>query len=205
VPKRQRRPGGGRKPIGEVRKSAALTARLEPQTRRALEEAAKKAKPKKLSVSRMAERILRDGLLRRPSGLPHNLALGCAVALVAEKIERDAGRNWRDDPFTQQAVSDGVVFLLAYFLRNNETEPRAPPAVEEAAARMPPNHAKHFLTPDGFGYVVGGNLINEIEQAATNPIPNEWTLPIFFSERPAQLAIIGRELITRKKAKGKSK
>ena len=124
-------PGGGHKLIGEVRKSAALTARLEPQTRRTLEEAAKNAK---LSISRMAERVLSDGL-KKPSGEPHNLALGCAVTLIAEKIERDAGRNWRDDPFTRQAVSSGILFLLGYFLHSAEDKPTVPPAVEEIAAK----------------------------------------------------------------------
>lgn len=194
----------GRPPIGPVAKKATLTARLEPQTRRTLEEAAKKAKPKKMSVSRMAELILSDGL-KKPSGEPHNLALGCAVTLIAEKIERDTGRNWRDDPFTQQAVIGGITFLLAYFLRHNDPKPKVPPAVEQASAKMPPDFAERFRTPNGFGYVIGGNLTNEIEQAATSPRPTEWTQPIFFSEKPAQLAMIGRALITRKKKKGKSK
>lgn len=199
MPKRKRGPGAGRPLIGEARKSAVLTARLDPQTRRALDEAAAKAG---LSVSRMAERVLSDGL-RKPSGEPRNLALGCAVTLIAEKIERDAGCSWRDDPFTRKAVCSGVIFLLGHFLHSTEAKPAVPPAVEEMAAKRPPETAGWYRAPDSFGYVLAGHLTAEIQQAATKPAPNEWTLPIFFSEKPEQLAIIGRELITRTKAKGR--
>ena len=72
-----------------------------------------------------------------------------------------------------------------------------------AAAEKIAQHPPEFQTPDGVGFVLSSLLMNEIEQAASNPVPNEWTQPIFFSERPAQLAIIGHDLIIKRKGKSK--
>ena len=56
--------------------------------------------------------------------------------------------------------------------------------------------------PHAYGRMQAQFLIREIERA-TSPGPiNEMTMPIFFSERPDKLALIGSEFTSRK---GKSK
>lgn len=198
--KSKRRPGGGRKPIGEHPKSAAFTTRLEPATRRALDEAADRSDK---SVSEIASHILKEGL-KKPSGAPHNFSLACAVALIAEKIEREAQMSWREDQFTRQALVYAIGTLLAYIAPHVKNASPIPPAIEAAAVKRPSPFAEQFRTPDGVGFLLASNLINEIEQAAPGAPINEWSLPIFFSKKPMQLALIGRDLgLTAKKGKSK--
>jgi hypothetical protein len=52
--------------------------------------------------------------------------------------------------------------------------------------------------------LLASNLINEIQQAAPGAPITERSLPIFFSDKPMQLALIGRDLgLTAKKGKTK--
>ncbi len=201
--KRKRRPGGGRKPGGEFPKIATFTTRILPETRRALDEAARMSRPRR-SVSATAEHILRQGL-RKPAGEPRNLAVATAVALLAENIERDAKKNWRDDPFTGLALRYAVEALLFHFAPSPEGTPAVPPAIDEEASKMPPEFAERFRKPAGFGHMLAYNLIHEIEQATSSAPINEWSMPIFFSERPRQLALIGSGLGLADSKKGKSK
>jgi hypothetical protein len=198
--KSKRRPGGGRKPIGEFAKSKQFTTRLEPAVRRALSEAADLSDN---SVSETAAYILREGL-KKPSGAPRNFSLACAVALIAEKIERETQKSWRDDQFTRQALAYAIETLLAYIAPDVKNAPPIPPAIEAAAAKRPSPFAEQFRTTDGVGFFLASNLINEIEQATPGAPITEWSLPIFFSEKPMQLALIGRDLgLTAKKGKSK--
>jgi hypothetical protein len=199
---RKRAAGAGRKPQGEFTgKLATFSTRVTPETRRALEEAATKSGR---SLSQEVEYHLRKAM-EKPSGEGRNISLACAVALLVENIERGTKADWRSDPFTGQALHYGVEALLFHFAPPEE--PRAvPPAVEAAAAKMPPEFAKRFRTPDWFGQLLAHNLILEIEQAASSSIPNEWSTPIFLSsDRPAQLALLKRDLMTAHSKKGKSK
>ena len=188
--KKRRRPGGGRKPGGEFPgKAATFTTRIQPATRRALDEAARLSRPRR-SVSAMAEHILKQGL-RKPSGKPRNLALAAAIEVLVENIERDTNKSWRDDPWAGLAVRYAVETLLLYYAPTPpEGTVAVPPAVDEAAAKMPPEFAQRFRTPAGFAHTVAYNLIHEIAQTVFAGPPNEWSLPYFFSERPAQLALI---------------
>lgn len=189
--KQKRRPGGGRKPQGEFAKSATFTTRLEPATRRALDEAARMADK---SVSVIAEHILKQGL-KKPSGEPRNVALASAVALLAENIESGTKEAWLDDQFTGLALRYAVEALLFHFAPTPEGTPAIPRAIDDAAAKMPPEFAERFRKPAGFGHTLAFNLIHEIEQAVSSAPPNEWSLPIFSSEKPAQLAVMGRNLL----------
>ena len=190
--KRKRRPGGGRKPSGEFPgKSATFTTRLQPETRRALDDAARKGGHG--SVSATAEFILKQGL-KKPTGEPRNLALACAVALLAERIEQATAQSWRQDQFTGLALRYAVEALLFHFAPTPEGTPAAPQAVEKAAEKMPPEFAERFRKPAGIGHTLAFNLIHELEQVRSTAAPNEWSLPIFFSEEPAQLGLISRDL-----------
>jgi predicted transcriptional regulator len=189
--KRKRRPGGGRKPDGKFAKGATFTTRLNWETRRALDEAAKKTGK---SVSTTAEYILREGL-KKPQGTPRNYSLACAVALLAEKIEDGTQKSWRNDAFTGEALHHAIASLLVWYTAWPSPGEGAeiPSSVKNEAVKMPEAFAKRFCEPAGFGQLLAFNLINEIQQS-TSPSHDEWSLPIFFSPKPAQLALIGRDL-----------
>jgi hypothetical protein len=200
--KRKRRPGGGRKPSGEFPgKSATFTTRIQPSTRRALEQAAKDRPDK--SISAAAEHILKTVLLRQ-SGEPRNNALAAALVLLAENIERDTKKSWLDDPWVGFALANGVEHLVRYFTPAPAAEgtPPTPKAVEELAEKMG-ELREQFRKPHWFGLMQAPFLIREIEQAASSGPINEWTMPIFFSERREKLALIGSELADSRKGKSK--
>ena len=198
-PKRQR--GPGRPPAGEFPKSATFTTRLQPETRRALGAAAKASGH---SVSAVAERILRAGL-EKPSGARRNNALAAAIALLAKNIETATGQSWRKDQWTGMALRYAVEALLFHYAPTPEGTPATPPAVEEAAAKMPPQFAEQFRKPAGLAHTLAYNFINELEQARPSSIPNEWSLPIFFSDDQRRLGLISSDLGLGDNKKGKSK
>ena len=198
---RRRRPGGGRKPHGKFPKDATFTTRLTSETRRALDE---RAKMSRLSVSATAERVLRLGL-EKSSGKPRNSALGHAVALLAEKVEESAQKSWLEDPFTGRGLLYAIEALPWHFAPTAEGMPGPPRGIQEEAAKMPAQFAERFRTPAGFGHTLAFNLIHEIEQATSYPPQNEWSQPIFFYEKPEQLALIGGHLVLAEGKKGKSK
>jgi hypothetical protein len=200
VVRRKRRPGGGRKPIGEFPKSAAFTTRLEPATRRALDEAAQTSGD---SVSEVAGRLLKAAL-KKPTGAPRNQALAAMVAELAEIVERDTGKSWQDDPWTGEALRYLIDAALFHFSPTPEDLPAVPTAIEQAAAKMPSEFAEWYRKPKGYGLTKAQFVIAEIEHAAA-PGANEWTLPIFFNDRPSRLGIIGRDLGLAQRTKGKSR
>jgi hypothetical protein len=136
----KRAPGAGRKPRGEFQgKSAVLTTRITSETRALLERAA--AKGKNRSLSQVAEKAI-DGYLReylrKPKHTPersiHIRALGEAVMLVAQYIERATGERWIDDAFTGEAVRQGCGTLIAHFAPRGM--PVTPTLIKEAATRL---------------------------------------------------------------------
>ncbi|MGB9411932.1 MAG: hypothetical protein WCB26_12025 [Pseudolabrys sp.] len=62
---------------------------------------------------------------------------------------------------------------------------------------------EQFRKPHGFGRLQAQFLIREIEQAASSGPINEWTMPIFFSERREKLAFIASDLADSRKGKKK--
>src|SRR5215470_5538220 len=95
----KRASGGGRKPQGGLTgKVETFTTRITAETKFALEQAAAQSGR---SVSSEAEHRLRNSL-HKPSGAmaSHNVALAHAIALLAERIERETKGNWRRDSFT---------------------------------------------------------------------------------------------------------
>jgi hypothetical protein len=178
---------------------------MEPETRQALNTA---AAAKGRSVSRMAEILLKAALLDKATVERRNNALAAAIEQLAENIERETKKSWRDDTFTWTALRYAIEHLLWYFGPTPERQPAVPAAVNEAATKMPEGFAQQFRKPQGFGRTLAFQLIHEIEQAveqAASPGSiNEWSLPYFFSGQPERLALIGRDLAVAKK-KGKSK
>ena len=129
----KRAPGAGRKPRGEFQgKSAVLTTRITPETRAALERAA--AKGKNRSLSQVAEKALSvylSMLEASPERGDHINALGEAVKLVAQYIERATGQRWNDDAFSGEAVRQGCGTLIAHFAPRGM--PVTPRLIKEAA------------------------------------------------------------------------
>src|SRR5262249_9471247 len=136
---RKRAPGGGRKPLGPFKgKTATLTTRITPETRAALERAAKKRRPRPLSLSQEVEHRL-DGSIRRDrerDRKPHIRALAEAVALVTERVEAATEKHWLDDTFTGDALRHAIECLVFRFALHRALE--VPAKVEAAAAKVPP-------------------------------------------------------------------
>jgi hypothetical protein len=158
---RKRAPGAGRKPRGEFKsKSATLTTRITPGTRGAMERAAKESGR---SLSQEVEYRLRLSI-RLDLDLNHQRhirALGRAIALLTQQVERATGKCWRDDPFTGEALRHAIEFLISHYAPHGAIEVPAP--VEAAAARVPPAVRDSSLTPIGVGNIQAGLLISWIE------------------------------------------
>jgi hypothetical protein len=219
---RKRAPGGGRKPDPETGgKTATFTTRITRETRRELDRAAQASG---LSVSNVAELRLRASF-DRPVGPLRNYALGWAVATLANRVEEKTGRSWREDLFTGTALRHAVEMLLTLYAPEFVPDPEIPPAIEQAAAKMPPDFADQQRKPAGFGHSVAYNLHNEIEQARAQLAPvrstdpkeaakewsdrfNEWSMPMFGDQpegsqaRGETLARIARDLSSTEARKG---
>lgn len=184
---RKRAPGAGRKPRGEFKnKSRTLTTRITAATREALERAAKKS-ARSLSQEiehRLDSSIRRDRQLARPG---HIRALAELIAFVGERVEETTERNWRNDPFTGEALRHAIEFLVFHFAAQGTLE--VPPNVEAAAARVPPEARDRYRTPVEVGQHQAGWLISWIEMdldqggrlSRTPPppgyhVPDEWHL-----------------------------
>lgn len=188
---RKRAPGGGSKPKGPFKgKTATLTTRITAETRRALEAAAKRSRR---SLSQEAEHLLR-GAMQKPPGEPRNRAMAHAVAVLAQKIEDGTRKTWLDDAFTNQSLRLATDALLHHCGPDPVDEVVVPAAIQEAAAKMPPEFAAAFRTPGGFGHVVAYNLILQIEQALPATPNNEWSLPIFLDGSPEVLSMLCHDL-----------
>ena len=91
--------------------------------------------------------------------------------------------------------------------------PATPPAIENAAARMPPDLAERYRKPAGFGHMRAFSLIADIEQA---PLPikpktqdefnrmfDEWSL-VFSQNAPLEVLGWLRLDLTSKTSEDKS-
>jgi hypothetical protein len=188
---------GGRKPIHDVAKSEAFTTRIQPKTRQALEEAGASNQ----SISRMAEILLEAGL-RKPPGEPHNRSLGVAVAALAEDIERESGRSWRQDAFAAQALRNGIETILLQSAKQGPVT--VPPALEREAAKMPAELGLRFRNAVGFGQTAGYDFVQKLKRAPTPEtlFKINWELLV---DEAHQLGFIARDLGLTASKKGKSK
>jgi len=159
---RKRAPGAGRKPRGEFKgKTATLTTRITPGTRKALERAAKESG---LSLSQEVERRLDRSILKERNRAPDVLALAEAFAQIIENVQERTGKYWREDAFTGEAIRHGIDFLIRHFAASGV--PVIPSSVdkaaEEAAARgLPVNERDR--SPAGIGASATGKVITLIE------------------------------------------
>jgi hypothetical protein len=156
---RKRGPGGGRKPRGEFKgKTAMLTTRITPETRGWLESAARKSGK---SLSQEAEYRLRQSLRKNRDRRGDVLALGEAIAMLLECIERATKAHWQDDAFTCRAFQHGIEFLMSHIGPREALA--VPPSVKGAAAEMPTALAKRYSSAKGVGETEAGRVITWIE------------------------------------------
>jgi hypothetical protein len=159
---KKRAPGAGRKPRGEFQgKTAVLTTRITPETRAALERAAAKGKRSLSQEVEYGLRIYLSTLKRNPDRGAHVRALGEAVMLVAQYIERATGQHWREDAFTGEALRQGCAMLIAHFAPRGT--PTTPKLVEEASTRLPSKAADAYRDAAGVGETEAGKVIALIE------------------------------------------
>jgi hypothetical protein len=95
----------------------------------------------------------------------HNAALAHAIAVLAERIERESKEDWRRNAFTGLGLRYAVEMLLQHLVPLSDATPATPPAIESAAAKMPPDLAERYRKPAGFGHMRAFSLIAEIGQA----------------------------------------
>ena len=172
---RKRGPGGGRKPRGEFKgKTATLTTRITPETRRALDSAAQKSGR---SLSQEVEYRLGQSLLKNRDRRGDVRALGEAIAMLLECVERATEARWGDDAFTCRALQHGIEFLMSHFGPREALA--VPPKVKGAAAKMPPAWAKRYSSAKGVGETEAGRVITLIESwnfrdGIDVSFPDEW-------------------------------
>jgi hypothetical protein len=159
---RKRAPGAGRKPRGEFQgKSEVLTTRITPETRAALDRAAAKGER---SLSQEVEHGLSwylSVLKRTPERGDHIRALGEAVMLVAQYIERATEQQWNEDAFTGEALRQGCTSFIAHFAPRGT--PFKPRLIKEVATRLPSKAAKTYGDPKSVGITEAGKVITSIE------------------------------------------
>ena len=178
--RRKRALGGGRKPRGEFRgKSATLTTRIMPGTRKQLEHAAKQS-TRSLSQEieyRLVKSIEKD---RDRARQPHVRALAEAVALIAQQVERATGKHWNEDSFTGQALQHAMQFLISHFAPHDA--PVVPQNIEAAATLHIEGRDR---TPATIGETEAGHVIAWIEawnyrtlevqaHRSITVVPEEW-------------------------------
>lgn len=173
---RKRAPGGGRKPKGEIKgKDAAFSTRITAQTRRALEETAKRHGR---SVSQEAEIALRT-YLSKPAGESRNRALAFIIGHLAEGIEATTGKSWRDDVFTGVALHFAIEMAMTYLVPERVPDPEVPQRVLDLVQKMPPDIAQQYTNAGRLGALRGLNLMTEIESVTpVGSTVNEIDLPI---------------------------
>jgi hypothetical protein len=160
--KRKRAPGAGRKPQGEFSgKTAKLTMRITPATRKELETFAKKSG---LSLSQAAEHHLSLSL-SKVRIRDHIQALGEAVMLLAQRIESKTEKtgklHWNEDVFTGEALRRGIEVLVSHFAPRGT--PVTPISVKEAAAEMVGDAGEAYRSPVGLGETEAAQVMAWIE------------------------------------------
>jgi hypothetical protein len=180
---KRRKPGGGRKPQGKFKGNyAVLNLRVTPETRSALERAAKKSGD---SLSQEAQRRLDSTFEedRRTRKKRNDLrALATAITMVAEYVERATDKFWQDDAFTTQALQASIEFLIRHFGASGDAV--VPTTVAEAANRQRAEGLNPSVTPSGVGCGEAGYVIGLIERWRYRDIreidgsnaPSEWDL-----------------------------
>jgi hypothetical protein len=177
-------PGAGRPPRGEYTgKSATITTRVKPDTRLALEDA---ARANRRSLSQEIERRLRESLSSAERQAGHIRVIGELAKIATERIEEVTGKDWLSDPFTAEAVRHTVDTVLAHFAPPRQASHTVPDRLERLAAAMPSEMAEAYRRPIALGLMQATGITAWIESAYRIEPPNEWSDPfdpIFFRQQ----------------------
>jgi len=139
--KKTRAPGAGRKPL-DPSGTAIVPIRIHSDLLRAINRLTKRSRRNRSDVIRAALNYW-VGRRQAPERSKHIRALGEAVMLVAQYIERATGERWIDDAFTAVALRQGCSSLIAHFAPRGT--PVTPRLIKEAATR----HAQHIARVTG--------------------------------------------------------
>jgi hypothetical protein len=162
-----KREGAGRKQLAQRR--VALLARVEPETRRLLEQEAKR---KNHSLSDEVAFRLKDSLdfpRRMRANFGNDEGLARLVASAATIIDLTTGRRWEDDAFTGRALLACVNFIIQEKIGDgplvtpDETKRRADAFAR--AAKISAEQYEFECSPEGVGLSVGRGLSYQIESS----------------------------------------
>lgn len=162
---KRRARGGGRKPKGDITgKSAVFSTRIRPETRAALERAARESGR---SLSQEIEKRLEYGLVDSREEPPELQALCHALSHIAKRVAGLERNTWRSDPFRARAFRVAVDRLLERL--SPEGKPTTPADLKAFYELMPGNHSKMIETPEAFADSVIRSVWEQLlsEDAAT--------------------------------------
>jgi hypothetical protein len=91
----------------------------------------------------------------------HLRALGEAVMLVAQCVERATEKHWNEDAFTGEALRRAVESLISHFAPRGT--PVIPASIREAAAKRPDQTGDAYRRSAGVGVTEAGRVITWIE------------------------------------------
>jgi hypothetical protein len=146
TPRRKRRPGGGRKPLGNFHgKSENFSTRITSETRQALDREAKRSVPRK-SVSQVAEELIRLGLAQKrnrqcdePMRALAFLIDRLAIQIAAPHRGSKQDFRWRTNPFLFRALQEAIYQLMNRLAP--EGDPLAVPLEVKDGPRTPQDRA----------------------------------------------------------------
>jgi hypothetical protein len=149
-----RRPGAGRKPIGDAPKTGNFSTRISMSTRHALEEAAHR---RRQTLSKVAEDMLELGLRVREDQLRDDPTRALCY-LVAELAYNVGGSflpggvkpayNWRTDPFMYESLRLAVGKLLAAMRPGGEMKSPLEGVDPALLFGLPPAVIDSYKTPE---------------------------------------------------------
>jgi hypothetical protein len=208
-PKRNRAPGGGRKPRGEfVGMTDALTVRMPKDVRRGVEREAKRAGR---SLSQEIARRLKDSLglrdrIERELGPKHVYALCRLVGQMAQTVEMQTGQRWQDDAFTASALCHAIE---TFVFRVASSGPlKVPERIEREANRLEQTSpslaalAESFRTPTGTGIGVANGAVHMLltYEAPPSDLPPNILYADQFYSMPELREVLGLKSGTRSKS-----
>jgi hypothetical protein len=91
----------------------------------------------------------------------HVRALGEAIMLVAQCVERATEKHWNEDAFTGEALRRAVESLISHFAPRRT--PVMPASIREAAAKRPEQTRDAYRSSTGVGVTEAGQVISWIE------------------------------------------
>jgi hypothetical protein len=188
---KRRAPGAGRPPGEFGQKTATIGIRLTKAQRDAFDKAAAAG-----GRSMSQEMLWRAwSTFDMPSAPAHIHALGEAVKLVVEHVERATGLDWRSDRFTFEAVLAAVYYLLSRFGPPKPAgEAEVPERVKKIAADIPNAAAAgDYMMADRLGPLLTIGL--EVEARNAEECPTEMSNPLDPAVRRQRLF---RELLQRR-------